>query len=385
MDRSFDVVIVGLGAMGSATAYHLARRNLRVLGLDRFTPPHTFGSSHGQTRIIREAYYEHPLYVPLVQRAYACWTELEQELGQPLFLQTGGLMIGPPESTLVRGAHDSARLHHLSYEVLSAAEIHRRFPALCPDEEMIAVWESRAGILSPEQCVEAHLELAKRHGALLQFGETVTSWEGQGTGVRVVTSQGQYQADRLILSAGPWITRLVPELRLPLWGERQVVLWFEPAAHPEYFSPQYCPITLWEYAPERIVYNFPDLGQGIKAGLHHEGEAATPESIRRTIAPEEIELVRTQMARFIPWANGALRASTACLYTNTPDWHFLLDFHPACAQVLLVSPCSGHGFKFASVIGEIVADLLTKGCSAFDLTPFRVERLEPYSESFPIP
>ncbi len=374
MHQTFEVIIAGLGAMGSAAAYHLARRGHRVLGLDRFTPPHSFGSSHGQMRIIREAYFEHPLYVPLVQRAYELWAELERECGRTLFRQTGGLMIGPPDGVLVSGAQHSAQLHQLPHTLLSADEMRGRFPALHPTDEMVAVWEPRAGILFPESCIEAHLELARQHGATLQFEEPITKWQADGAGVQVSTSHGDYRADRLLLAAGPWIQTLLADLSLPLMVERQTICWFEPTAHAENFHPDCCPINLWEYAPGRFFYGFPDLGQGVKAAIHHEGEVAEPETVRRTVAPEEIEHIRTFVRRFLPDADGELRHSAVCLYTNTPDSHFLVDFHPQHTPVLIASPCSGHGFKFSSVIGELVADLFLSGQSSFDLRPFRLER-----------
>ena len=226
MPSSYDVIVVGLGAMGSSTAYHLARRGQRVLGLDRFTPPHTQGSSHGQTRIIREAYHEHPLYVPLVQRAYELWTDLEKETGQRLFVKTGGLIIGPPDGSVVRGAQRSAEEHHLNYEVLSSAEVRTRFPALNPSDGMIAIWEPRAGILFPEACVASHLALAGKHGAEVWFQEPVRSWEPHRSGVRVQTETATYEAGRLVLTAGAWIRSLLPGCNLPLVVERQVLYWF---------------------------------------------------------------------------------------------------------------------------------------------------------------
>ena len=375
MNQSFEVIIAGLGAMGSAAAYHLARCGQRVLGLDCFAPPHTFGSSHGQTRIIREAYFEHPLYVPLVKRAYELWAELERECAQTLFRQTGGLMIGPPDGVLVKGAQHSAELHQLPHTMLSADEIRRRFPAFHPTDEMVAVWEPRAGILFPEACVEAHLKLARERGATLQFEEPITHWQADGAGVRVRTSRGDYYADRLLLAVGPWIQTLLADLSLPLVIERQAFCLFEPAAHAEHFHPDHCPINLWEYAPDRFFYGFPDLGQGVKAAIHHEGEFIDPETVKRTVAPEEVEHIRAFVRRFLPDANGELRHSTVCLYTNTPDSHFLIDFHPRHPQVLIVSPCSGHGFKFSSVMGEVLADLCLTGHSSFDLRPFQLNRM----------
>jgi sarcosine oxidase len=370
MEAAFDVIVVGLGAMGSAAAYHLVRRGRRVLGLDRFTPPHTLGSSHGQTRIIREAYFEDPRYVPLVQRAYELWTALERDAGGRLLLETGGLMIGRPDSGVVRGATRSAETHGLRHERLDAAEVRRRFPALRPDDDMVAVWEPRAGILFPEACVEAHLTMARRHGAALRYDEPVLRWEADGGGVRVVSAQGTYAASHLVLSAGSWMTSLLPDLALPLTVERQPLYWFEPLRGAAHFTPERLPIHLWEHAPQRYLYGFPDLGDGVKVARHHEGRPTDPDAVDREVHAEEVEAMRGLVRRFLPDANGPLRSAAVCLYTNTPDDHFLIDRHPAHAHVLIASPCSGHGFKFASAIGEALAERVTDGRTRSDLSLF---------------
>jgi sarcosine oxidase len=371
VETVFDVIVLGLGAMGSASTCHLARAGKRVLGLDRFAPPHIFGSSHGQTRIIREAYLEHPAYVPMIQRAYDLWHELESEAGRQLFLRTGGLMIGKPESAVVAGARRSAEEHGLRHEILSADEVKRRFPALAPHEEMIAVWEPRAGILFPEACVESHLALARRYGATLRFNEPVTRWEPDGDGVRVLTTDGAFLGRRLVLAAGPWIRSLLFDVDLPFSVERQVQYWFEPCSNREQFNPERCPIHIWEHVPGRFFYGFPDLGNGVKIALHHEGELADPDKLRREVGSEEIESMRELLRSFLPQAGGALRSTAVCMYTNMPDHHFFIDPHPRHRQVLIVSPCSGHGFKFSSVIGEIVEELISKGSSCLDLSLFR--------------
>ena len=370
MPSTFDAIIIGLGAMGSAVACQLARRGGRVLGLDRFAPPHALGSSHGQTRIIREAYFEHPAYVPLVRRAYELWAELEGQTGRALFRQTGGLMIGRPDSAVVAGAKRSAKEHSLQHEVLSAAEVRIRFPALQPCDEMIAVWEPRAGILFPEICIEAHLTMARKQGADLRSDEPALSWEDDGGAVRVITSKGAYHAGQLVLTAGSWIQSLLRDLKLPLAVERQVQFWFEPK-HPVHFQPERCPIHIWEHEPGRFFYGFPDLGDGVKVARHHEGAIINPDSINREVGPEEVEAMRAFVRQFLPEADGPLRATVVCMYTNTPDGHFFIDWHPAHPQVLIASPCSGHGFKFSTVIGEVMADLLTAGQSRFDLSLFR--------------
>jgi sarcosine oxidase len=369
--NSYDVAVVGLGAMGSAAAFHLARQGRKVLGLDRFTPPHSFGSSHGQTRIIREAYFEHPLYVPLVQRAYELWAELEQASGRNLLRITGGLMIGRPDGVLVSGARRSAEQHGLPHGVLTAAEVRTRFPMLRPADDMVAVWEPRAGMLFPEACVAAHLALAQTHGAALRFDEPLMNWRSDDDGVFVVTAKFQYRARQLLLTAGSWSRSLVPELNLPFTVERQVVYWFAPRAGPGNFAPSRCPVHLWETTPREFFYGFPDCGEGVKVAIHHGGEVTDPDRLRREVAPGEVAAIRELMRRFVPDANGALRSATVCMYTNTPDEHFWIDRHPEHAQVLIASPCSGHGFKFSSVIGEVLADLLMSGQSRFDLSAFR--------------
>jgi sarcosine oxidase len=374
----FDVIVAGLGAMGSAAAYHLARRGLRVLGIDRFAPPHTLGSSHGHTRIIREAYFEHPQYVPMVQRAYAAWEALERVSGERLFERTGGLMAGLPESVVVSGARASADRHQLPYEDLSAADVRRRFPALRIADHEVGLLEPRAGILFPERCIGVHLRFAAAHGATLRTNDAVTAWNADlsGIGVKVETASGaSYSADRLVISAGAWASALLPELSLPLTIERAVVHWFEPARHPEHFSSDRLPIFIWEYGPGLMVYGFPARDEGVKVALHHQGEkTADVTRVKREVGDEEIVEMRELLDRLIPDLNGQWRASTVCLYTNTPDEDFIIDAHPAHPQVFVVSPCSGHGFKFSSAIGEIVTDLVTEGESALDLTPFRLAR-----------
>ncbi len=357
--------------MGSATAFHLARRGMRVLGFDRFAPPHTLGSSHGEARIIREAYFENPAYVPLVQRAYRLWSDLEREAGTTLLLRTGGLMIGPPESELVTGARLSAERHALEHEVLSSAEVTRRFPCLTPEADMIAVYEPRAGILFPEDCVRAHLVLARSHGAQIHTHEPLLSWKADGTGVSVTTERTTYNAEWLVIAAGAWTRQLLADLEPPLTVERQVQFWFDPMRAHASFSATCSPVHLWQFDDHQFVYGFPDLGEGVKVARHHGGVSGSPETLNRDVDAEEIADMRSLLRRFLPDADGAFRSASVCLYTNTPDGHFWIDRHPAHANVLIASPCCGHGFKFASVIGEVLADLTTHRNVSFDLSLFR--------------
>ncbi len=368
MRVTFDVIVVGLGAMGSAAAFHLARRGLRVLGLDRFTPPHAFGSSHGETRIIREAYFEHPVYVPMVQRAYELWRDLEEASGTSLLRETGGVMIGRPDSDLVKGARHSAELHGLRHEMLTVGEVRERFPALHPESDMVAVWEPRAGVLFADACITAHLAQARSCGAELRYEEPMLRWEPDGGGIRALTEQGEYRARQVIVTAGAWIGGLFPEL--PLRIERQALFWFDQASASDLFAPERCPIHLWQFDGRRFFYGFPNLGNGVKVAFHHGGEIMV-DTVRCDVDPVEVAAIRSAMQRFVPEADGNLRASTVCSYTNTPDEHFLIDRHPLHSQVLIASACSGHGFKFSPVIGELLADLVQQRSPRFDLDLFR--------------
>jgi sarcosine oxidase len=376
MADTFDAIVVGLGAMGAATAHHLARRGRRVLGLEQFSRGHARGSSHGESRIIREIYFEHPLYVPIVRRAYELWRELERESGERLLTITGGLMIGPQDGTLVRGVLRSAEAHDIPHEVLSAGEVTSRFPAFQLRDDEVAVVDERAGYLDADACVRAQLDVASRLGAELHFDERVIRWQSDGNSVLVDTNRGRYSARQLVVAAGPWATTLLPDARLPLVVERQVLVWLEPSTHPEWYDAARCPIYLWEYARGHLGYGFPRLARGVKAAVFHDGDiVGDADAISRTVAPEEIQRVRDALLHVLPGvASGALRDAKVCPFTNTPDTHFLIDVHPAFPNVLISSPCSGHGFKFASAIGELQSDLLIDGRSRFDLSPFRLVR-----------
>jgi sarcosine oxidase len=374
--EKFDVVIVGLGAMGSAALYHLASRGVKVLGVDRFATPHIHGSTHGRTRIIREAYYEHPCYVPIVQRAYELWSSLEREIGEQLFVQTGGLMIGPPDGEIFAGALRSATEHGLAHTILEPAEVHARFPGFRVPADSMALHEPRAGLLFPEKCVESHLALALRAGATIRTGVSVTGWDADDD-VRIETDAGELRARTLILAAGPWLPALVPELELPLEIERQLFHWFEPASHPEWYDAAHSPISLIEYADDRFFATFPDVGHGVKAGIHHEGAIIDIDDPRAPASEAEGAEMRALLARYLPQAAGRILDRATCVYTNTPDHDFLLDRHPAYPNVIIASPCSGHGFKFSSAIGEILASMVTTGETSFDLGPFALSRLLP--------
>lgn len=374
MLNTWDTIVVGLGAMGSATLHQLAKRGRRVLGIEQFTPGHARGSSHGKSRIIREAYFEDPRYVPLVQRAYECWHALEAESGVTVLRQTGGLMLGAPGSEVVSGARRSAALHGLSHEVIDAVEVRRRYPAFRPAEHEIGVVEPRAGMLAPELAITTFTELAQRHGATIQTDEALMSWRPNGDGVQVSTTKGTYRTATLILTVGAWAGKVFGELSLPLTVQRNVLHWFTPRQNAEQFAPEQFPIFIHDHGDGPAWYGFPDTGDGVKLALHHHGDVADPDALRHHVRDDEVELVRTIVRRFMPDADGPLRASQPCMYTNVPDDHFIIDRHPDHASVIVASPCSGHGFKFSSAIGEVLADMATGDRVAFDTSLFSLAR-----------
>lgn len=363
--------------MGSATAYHLAARGVRVLGIDQYEPPHEHGSSHGESRIIRQLYYEHPLYVPLVQRSYELWRRLEHDAKQPDLMRiVGGLMLGGEASGLIRGVRRAAREHGLPLEDIPASQMRERFPQFDLPRGISAVLDSQAGFLDPDRCVAAHLTLAAANGADLKMGEQVLDWMPNGDGVRVRTTRGVYEAGKLVLSAGPWIAELVGT-RGPLFSvERQSVVWFQPPGEREMWAADRFPIFMCEFDDGQLIYGFPLLKRGWKAAVHYQGEPVTDvRRVRRTIEPHDIARVRSAVSRLFGWVSDApvLDAAT-CLYTDTKDLQFVIDFLPGMPQVLVSSPCSGHGFKFATAIGELQAQLLIDGKAGFDVTPFRIDR-----------
>ncbi|MEO8636746.1 MAG: N-methyl-L-tryptophan oxidase [Gemmatimonadales bacterium] len=380
MTSRAEVAVVGLGAAGSAALLALARRGVRAVGLDRYSPPHPLGSTHGRSRIIREAYYESPVYVPLVQAAYEAWARIEDESGRRLLDVTGGVMLGPAESGLIQGALRSARAHGLRHELLDGVELQRRLPAFAIPEGTVGLWEPRAGILDPEACVTSCLELAERFGADLRRNTRVTGWSRLGEGIRVETTTGSLDCGRVILAAGAWMGELCGELGLPLTVERQVMAWFAPEPRAPFMADA-LPVFIWEWEPERTFYGIPDQGAGFKVAGHHDGETTTPDTVDRTVTPRDIDGLRALLRRFIPAADHPPTDAVTCLYTNTPDRDFVLGAHPQEPRVLLASPCSGHGFKFASAVGEVLADLVIEGTTPMDLVPFRPDRFGPATAS----
>lgn len=373
-----DVIVAGLGAHGGAAAAALARRGLSVAGFDAGAPPHSLGSSHGGTRIIREVYAEHPAYVPIVQRAYRLWRRLEEESGGGpggLLRITGGVTIGMPGSPSIQGIRRSAQVHGSALEILDAGQVRARWPQFQPRGEWVGAFDANGGVLFVEKCVRAQLEEAARLGARLHFNEPVREWRPDGGGVKVSTAAGEYWAGALVLATGAWNRRWLSELELPLRVERQVMVWFEPADGEGLFGPGRCPNHSWEWAPGCHLYGQPDFGEGVKVGIHHGGKIyGAPEDVDREVHPSDEAALQAAVSGILPGLGAVLR-SAVCLYTNTPDMHFLLDVHPGRPNVVISSACSGHGFKFSPAVGEIIAGLATGQKPPFDISMFGIQRL----------
>lgn len=372
---SFDAAIIGLGVMGSAALAALGQRGRRVVGIDRFAPGHDRGSSHGATRVIRTGYFEHPSYVPLVRAAYPLWRELEARSGQPLLTVTGILEMGAPDSELVTGTLQSARLHGLPHEVLDAKGLTRRFPAFRVPDDFIGVLQADGGFVLAEPAVAAFQALARRAGANLRMGERVLAVEPHGDGVRVTTDRGEIVAGCAIVAAGPWLASLLPQLSLPIRVTRQVIAWFEPARDARaHFAAQHFPVFLLQNQ-QGVFYGFPADAAGVKVAKHHHlDEAVDPDNCDRTVSAADEAVIRDVLKAHLPDADGPLLAARTCLYTMAPDGDFILDRMPECPRIIVASPCSGHGFKFAPVIGEILADLAVTGRTNHDISRFSIKR-----------
>ncbi len=373
--KTYDVIVVGVGGMGAAACWQLARRGERVLGLERFDIPHAQGSSHGVTRIIRLAYYEDPAYVPLLKRAFTLWREASEAAGEPLLITTGSLDAGPAGSDVFRGSLESCHQHDLSHEVLTGAEVNARFPGYRLPEDFAALFQPDGGFVLSERAIVVHATMAMVAGAQIHAREQVLEWSGiAGGGVRVTTTRSTYEAGRLVLSPGAWIGDLLPALKRITVPERQVLGWFQPA-HPDRFMPAAFPV-LNLLVPEGRYYLLPTYGiPGLKIGLyHHLEERGHPDTLSREVTDADEAVLRRCLAGYFPDADGPLMTLKSCMFTNTPDETFIIDTLAGQPEVVVVSPCSGHGYKFASVVGEIVADLATSGTSRFDLSMFSLAR-----------
>jgi sarcosine oxidase len=371
---TFDVAVIGLGAMGSAALFNLARQGRRVIGIEQFEPGHEKGSSHGESRIIRLSYFEHPSYVPLARRAMEKWRELEQLCGHNILTVTGVLEAGYPGCPIVEGSLEASRLHGLDHEVLDAAEINRRFPAFKVPPHWTGLYQPEGGFLRPELAIQQFVGLAERHGAEVRTGTRVLAIEPLGSGVRVRTEAGEIEAGSVIVAAGAWIGDFAPELKPHLKLTRQVLGWFEPL-QPAYYAPDRCPVFILE-SEDDACYGFPDFaGTGVKTASHRKGAyLPSADDLSQDGGAADEAQIRRMLALAMPEANGPLRAMRTCMYTRTPDEDFVIDRSSADPRIILASPCSGHGFKFASVIGEVLADLALGKTPANDISRFKLER-----------
>src|SRR4051812_5242593 len=331
-----DVVVLGLGGMGSAAAAHLARRGARVVGVEQFTPGHDRGSSHGDSRVIRQAYFEDPSYVPLLRHAYDLWDDLERD-DPGIFRLTGGLMLGRPDADVVAGSLASAREHGLPHDVLDAAEIGRRFPNFNPHDDEIGVYEERSGYVRPERTVLEHVRRAAVAGADLRYEERALSWEADDSGVRVTTTRGTLGAERLVVTPGSWAPQLLEDLGVPMAVTRQVVYWFRPSGDLSSYDPGRQPIFICE-RPGVHPYGFPCLDGpegGAKVGLHHHGGETDPDELDRNVTPEEVDHVVGVVRDVVPSLPHTFLRAVVCLYTTTPDQHFVIGIHPDHPNVAL--------------------------------------------------
>ncbi len=373
MKHNADVIVIGLGIIGSGAALELSRRGLKVVALDAFPPKHTNGASHGQSRIIRKAYFEAPDYVPLLHRTYQMWRQLEQESERDLMTLNGALFVGAVNSELVAGSLKSARMHGLEHELMNAEQLTKRFPAWRLTSDMVAVYEPGAGTLYADACWTAQLMLAQKMGAHLRFGAPVISWSATDSAVSVRTKETEYVADKLVVCPGPWAPELLGGLDVGFRIQRRVNAFFKPA-HPEKVSidkfPSYCIET-----DGKFYYGLPAIGeQGLKVGRHDAGESCTAATVNRVVDDNEIGELKAFVEHFLPGQFDVCLDATTCLYTLTPDEHFVIDVHPEHGNVFVAAGFSGHGFKFGPVVGEILADLVAAGCTGHSIDCFAINR-----------
>ena len=377
MPGSYDVIVVGVGGMGSSTVYELARRGKRVLGLERFDIPNDQGSSHGINRIIRLAYYEHPSYVPLLRRSYELWAEIEKLADETLLVKTGSIDTDAENGDVFTGSLESCQIHDIPHEVLTAAETAKRFPGYELPAGHLSLYQADGGFLLPERSIVNYVLAAMEAGADVRAREAVVGWEPTSTGgVKVKTDRGEYEAGSLVISAGAWASKLVPQMAELAVPERQVLAWLRPE-EPKLFAPERFPVFNAMFEEGRY-YGFPVFGiPGFKIGrYHHLDEATDPDEIVREVSQNDERVLRDAVKRYFPKANGSVLSMKTCMFTNSPDEHFIIDTLPDAPQVSVAAGFSGHGFKFCSVVGEIMADLATEQQTRHDIGMFSLSRFE---------
>jgi sarcosine oxidase len=360
--KSFDVIVVGVGTMGAAACYQLALRGVSVLGLERYDIPNAMGAAAGYSRMIRLAYFEHPDYVPLLRRSYTLWEELQNQLGRDVIKITGGIYVGPPGAAVLEGSLRSVRQHSISHELLGADEAAKRFPQFRLPEDYRCLHDHQAGLVIPERAVAGYAELALRNGAELHGQEGVISWKASGNGVFVNTAKAQYAASKVLFCGGAWTDKLVRDLGIPLTVTRQPLAWVWPK-EPALFELGRMPVWILEHRDGSNHYGFPMLpdNPGVKLASHKRNAATDPETLDRSVHDNDEQEIRTTLRDYIPAADGPLLSMRICMYTNSPDHQFIIDHHPHYPNVTIACGFSGHGFKCASGLGEVLAELTLDG------------------------
>lgn len=375
---SYDVAIVGLGGMGSAILAHCAARGASAVGIEQFGPAHDRGASHGKTRMIRKAYFEDPAYVPLVLRAYELWRELERTSGKEILRITGVLSVGAETSEIIRGTLRAAKEHELRIESLSQSDVQARYPSLEFWKNEVALFEPDGGVLHPERAVSAHLKSAEANGAEMRFGVAMESWHATDKSFELELSDGaRISANKLVLALGPWFKAILESIGIRLRVQRNIQVWFSPGTH-AYDAPGFPAFLVDRPGLPAPLYGFPDFGDGIKAAFHGFGDLTEAKHLNREIdLARDVEPVARQLEQFMPGAARTFREATPCMYALTPDENFVIDRHPEHANLILCGGFSGHGFKFAPVIGEIGADLALDGGSRHEIEFLSLKRFRP--------
>ena len=374
----YDVAVVGLGGTGSAILAHCAARGASVIGLEQFGPAHDLGSSHGKTRMIRKAYFEDPAYVPLVLRAYELWRELERAAGDEILRITGLLSVGEETSEIIRGTRRAASRHDLPVESLSQREVKARYPTLELWKDEVALFEMDGGVLNPERAVRAHLKLAESNGAEMRFGVAMESWRASDKGFELRLFDGaQIRASKLVLALGPWVQETLESLGVRVRVQRNIQAWFSPGTH-AYDAPGFPAFLINRRGLPAPLYGFPDFGDGVKAAFHGCGDLTDAQQIDRHVDwPRDVEPIAKALEQWMPGATKTFREAKPCMYTLTPDENFVIDHHPNHADLILCGGFSGHGFKFAPIVGEIGADLVLDGGSRHGIEFLSLRRFRP--------
>ena len=382
--KTYDIIVIGLGAVGSAALYQLSGMGKKVLGIDQYKPPHTYGSTHGDSRIIRQAYYEGKQYIPILQAAYEVWKEIESKSGESFFEITGALMMGSRYNSIVEQSELSAKAYDLPYEILDHKDIKSRFPQFKVDQDTWALHDKLAGYVVPEAAVRNQLNLANKNGAEVAANELVEFWDAENypSGIRVKTNKGDYITEKLIVTTGAWAKGMMQELGITLKPERIVQYWVKPKKNIASFNKDAFSIFLWNVEKDLDIYGFPVLdvqAQTCKVAFYPHGghpirQFCVPTSIDRNIHKEDLDIIKDYLERFVPDLAGEIINTSVCMHTESPDLHPIVDFHPEYKNVCIANGFSGHGFKFSNITGKILADLILEGQTDFDISLFSAER-----------